>query len=372
MANEKITEELLKNIKTNDEFNMSDLSQLFCKRVVGVRLSTSRGRMVIKASDGVLGIKAKTNVEAENFRKNRIKAGNFLFFDEKIIKEFENLFSIIRQAMTRYAISKEGNTYYMTIENYNKFSEYFEKNYVTKFYGYKESLVKNLDDYKETFKQHLTSWLNETIEDDKNRDILLTYYISKFPTKQEFEKNCNIELMLSSYPIVIDDAFEGVSKEVAQKLKTSADSTTIETLYTMVVNNLGEAYNIVEKMISTIDVESSSDDERILNIKMGSRTKGLLNQTIDLLRNNNYLLKNETIDNIIFLLDRIFIKKMDINGKFLTNNSAVELSEKLLAGIYKYAAHLEREDEFAELVKDSDYDFETLSFLAEEVDLEKL
>lgn len=372
MANEKVTEELLKNIKTDDEFNISDLSKLFCKRVVGVRLSTGRGRMVIKASDRVLGISKKANATAEEFRKKSVKAGNFLFFDEKIIKNFDNLFTVIRQAMTRYSISKEGSTYYMTMENYYKFSEYFEKTYLPKFEEQKKSLIANIDDYKSSFKSSLESWLTETVDDDKDRTTLLTYYISKFPTAEEFKTDCNLELLLSAYPIVQEDAFNGVNVEIANKLKNSSDQATIDTLYTMVVNNLAEAYKITEKMISTIDVQTSFDGERLLNLNMGSRTKGLLNQTIELLRNNNYLLKNDTINDIIFLLDRIFIQKKDINDQFLTNNEAVEISEKLLAGIYGYASHLDKIDDFAEQIKGSNYDLETLEILSGEIELSDL
>lgn len=368
----EVTEELLKNIKTEEEFNISDLSKLFCKRVVGVRLSTGRGRMVIKASDRVLGISKKTNATAEEFRKKSVKAGNFLFFDEKIIKNFDNLFTVIRQAMTRYSVSKEGSIYYMTMENYYKFSEYFVKTYLPKFEEQKKSLIKNIDTYKESFKKSLESWLKETVEDNKDREMLLTYYTNKFPTAEEFETDCNLELLLSAYPIVQEDAFNGVNAEIAKKLKDSSDQATIDTLYTMITNNLAEAYKITEKMISTIDVQTSFDGERILNFNMGSRTKGLLNQTIELLRNNNYLLKNETINDIIFLLDRIFIQKKDIKNQFLTNNAAVEVSEKLLAGIYGYAVYLDKVDEFAEQIKGSNYDLETLEILCEEIKLSDL
>lgn len=368
---EETKNELLKNIKT-DTFETKDLSKMLSKRIVGVRLVTGRGKMTISASNKALGISVKTSTEAEDFKKKNIRSGAFLLFDDATIRAFDNLFANARQALQRYAISKEGNIYYLTSENYETFEELFNSKYLVAFNEEKEKLIGSLDTAKDSFKKALTSWLTEVIDDDKERTTLINYYVSKFPTKSMMEKDCNLSLMLSAFPIVTEDSLVGIDKTLAAKIAESNESSTIETLASMVSKNLAEAYKITEKMINTIDIETSFDETRLLNLNMGSRTKGLLNQTIDYLKNNNFVLKNDTIGTIIFILERTFIKKQNVYGKDITNAEALAVSESLLAGIYGYATKNELDEELEEVMKTSDYDAESLDIIADDIDLEKL
>ena len=363
--NEKITEELMSNIKASGTTS-KDLSKLFCKRLVGVRLSSSRGRMQVVASDTALGIKTKASTTtASTFKKKNIKSGAFLLFNEDVIKSFDNLYSIIRQTMTRYSISKEGSMYYMTTENFTKFKKIFDEKYVPSFNEAKESLVSNLDTYRKSFEDSLGEWLKEVIEDETTRDRLSTYYISKFPTSEEIQRDCNLQLLLSAYPIVENSTLTGVDYQLVDEIVKSSNESSIDTLYQMTLGNLEEAFKVIEKVSDSIDIVTSFDADRVLNLNMGSRTKGLLNSTIEYIENNNYVLQNDFLGALVDVIKRTFVNQKTKDGRDITNEEAVNTCENLMGIIYGYANHIEMQDEFEEdVLKSSKFDADTLELLS--------
>ena len=273
----------------------------------------------------------------------------------------------------RYSISKEGSPYYMTSENYMKFKDTFENAYIPKFNTKKENLLASLDTHKKAFKDSLTTWLEEVVEDPKEQKNLLTHYVSKFPTTIEIEKDCQISLLLSAFPVVQESTLTGVPSALVKEIESSSEETSVDTLYQMILSNLEEAFKVIEKAVESIDVVTEFDEDRVLNIKMGSRTKGLLNQTIDYLENNNFVLMNDFISSVVFLMKRTFIQQINVSGKPITNAEALGISENLLALIYGYAKHIEMEDEFEnDVLRNSDYDAETLEVISDMLDITKL
>lgn len=365
----KKTEELLSNL-TKDGVEVKDLSKLFCKKIIGVRIIARRGKMLTGINDlKTLGLDTYSkNKYVESFKKDNIYAGAFRLFDKNIISQFDNLLANVRQMIYRYSLTNEGTIYYMTLDDYKDFKKVFEEKYVESFKELKTDLIENLKLYKKNFEKKFTSWLKNTGLDSSEIKLIKQKYLSKFPLKDEIEKNCILDYYTIAYPVFNEVDIEGISGEVATDLLEDQNVSVIETFYSLIGNSLYNLYDITLKMIDTVEISTKDEESQMLKTSMSSRTKGLFKKTIEKIYNTNHLLKNDKIDCILYLLDRTFTDKLNKDGLPITNGEAVNISEKVLAVIYSYSKYLGVDYMLEKTIENSIYDVEEFE-LFEDIDL---
>lgn len=370
---ERKTEELLSNLKA-DGVEVKDLSKLFCKKIIGVRIKAARGRMSIGIDNlKTLGIydEVGESKEVKEFKEQNISAGSFRLFNKNVVRDFDNLIANARQMIYRYSMTNDGLTYYMTVENYRDFKEVFNSKYSSKFYEMRNDLIDNLEDYKNLFSIRLKKWLSHTSLSSADINLAMTNYISKFPTAEEIKRNCIMDYYTIAYPVFNEIDIQGVSMDIADDILKDKDQSVIDTFYTLIGSSLENLFDITNKMIGTIEITTTTEENMDLKTSMSSRTKGLFNKTLDNIRNNNYLLKNDKLEKIIYLLSRTFIEKKNKQDENITNGEAVYISETLLAVIYNYAKYLGVDEMLTKDIKSSSYEEEEFELMAD-IDLSKL
>ena len=366
------TKELLKFL-SEEETSVEDLSSILCKKIVGIRLKAARGQMGVSVNLKSLGISIDSkDKDIEEFMKENMSAGSFSFFNKKDIKKIDSLIGITRQALYRYSIANDGSTYYLTEDNYKEFKKDFHEKYLEKFNELKNDLILNLDVSKKSFENKLSKWLALRKLDEDEATLTLKKYLSKFPIKEQIERQFKMYYYTIAFPVFNETNIDGIDSDISKDLLEDKDNTTIETFYNMIANCLVSLFEITSKVIESINVSTIAEEEMPLDLNLASRTKGMLNKTINDLINNNKVLKNEKIGKIVNLLSKTFIDKKSENDERITNGEASEIGETLLASIYSYAKYINVEESLETVISKSEYSIEDLDLMSEIIDLDNL
>jgi len=366
------TKELLKSL-SEEETSVEDLSSILCKKIVGIRLKAARGQMGVSVNLKSLGISIDSkDKDIEEFMKENMSAGSFSFFNKKDIKKIDSLIGITRQALYRYSIANDGSTYYLTEDNYKEFKKDFHEKYLEKFNELKNDLILNLDISKKSFENKLSKWLALRKLDEDEATLTLKKYLSKFPIKEQIERQFKMYYYTIAFPVFNETNIDGIDSDISKDLLEDKDNTTIETFYNMIANCLVSLFEITSKVIESINVSTIAEEEMPLDLNLASRTKGMLNKTINDLINNNKVLKNEKIGKIVNLLSKTFIDKKSENDERITNGEASEIGETLLASIYSYAKYINVEESLETVISKSEYSIEDLDLMSEIIDLDNL
>ena len=253
------TEELLKNI--DDGIKIEDISKLLCSKIVGVRINGKRGQMSTTIDIKSMGL---TNYDKiDSFVNNNMKKTVISFFDKDVIKKFDNIMNKVRQTMYRYSSTNDGVIYYMTEGNYIKFEEKFEKIQKEEFQNLKNELLRNLPEYKKTFKNNLELFVNSRGLEEEEKKLLFNSIMNRFPTKETICNNCSLSFYTVPFPVYNEANVKGLAPAIAKKLNEDKDTTAVETFYGMVGNNLRELFDLVYKCMEFVDNTPSMASKKI-------------------------------------------------------------------------------------------------------------
>lgn len=362
------TEELIKNI--GEDLKVKDISKLLCKNIIGVRLNGRRGRMCTAINVKVLGL-TNYSKEVEAFLSSNVRNTVINFFDKDVIKKFDNIINKSRQSLYKYSLTNDGSIYYMTEGNFLEFKTKFESTHLQEFKELREDLIKNLANYKKTFKEDLKKFMDTRDLDTKEADMIFKSIFNRFPSKEMLERDCGLDYYVIPFPVYNADDAAGLNAEILKKLDSDKDASAVEVFYNMVGGSLKQTFDLVYKCMEFVDDNSKAADLP-MTFEVPSKTKGFINNTILKLAEDNKVMKNDNLMKILSVISQVFRDKTDKEGKSITNASATEIAEQLLGIIYSYSVYLGIDNLLTETVLLTEYTEEELLSIGEVADVNSL